>query len=297
MHGFADDVLTTVEQHYAQGSLLEEIKKAFACVGKDHRSLTSADLAVLDAFHLGGHQATIQLARQIPMGPGLAILDVGCGLGGSCRYLAQTYGCTVLGIDLTEEYVSVASELSAWTGCDNSVQFLKASALEMPVGDGRFDVVWTQHVQMNVSKKRELYREFARVLKPRGVLLFHEVFLGSGEPVRYPVPWASEKSISFLSAPREARDQIEAEGFVIEKWEDVSERDAASLKKAGEIMGSTRHGPPLISMLLGADAASKLKNAMVNLSEGRIKVVQAVARRSDNACSHPGSSDWRSDEI
>ncbi|MCA8057383.1 MULTISPECIES: methyltransferase domain-containing protein [Burkholderia cepacia complex] len=279
MHRLAGGILAKVEAHYEQGSLLEEIKRAFARMGMDDRCPSSADLAHLDAFHLGGLDATIQLARQVPIGPNFAVLDVGCGLGGSSRYLAETYGCTVLGIDLTEEYVSVASDLSAWTGCGNSVRFLKASALEMPVGDAQFDLVWTQHVQMNVPKKRELYREFGRVLKPGGVLLFHEVFLGSAEPVRYPVPWASEKSISFLTTPREARDQIEAAGFVIDKWDDVSERDATSLRRVAEGMGSVPPRLPLSSMLLGADAALKLSNALLNLAEGRIKVFQAVARR------------------
>ncbi|MBB5499363.1 class I SAM-dependent methyltransferase [Paraburkholderia sp. MM5384-R2] len=297
MHRPADSVLARVEKHYKQGSLLEEIKTAFSRLGKEHRSLTSADLALLDAFHLGGHQATIQLASQVPIGPGLAVLDVGCGLGGSSRYLAETFGCTVLGVDLTEEYVSVASKLAAWTACDHSVRFLKASALDLPVGDAQFDLIWTQHVQMNVPEKRELYREFARVLKPGGVLLFHELFLGSGEPVHYPVPWASEKSISFLSTQRKAHDQIEAAGFSIAKWEDVSERDATSLRKAGEAMRALPRRPPLISMLLGAEADLKLGNAARNLIEGRIKVVQAVARRLDSGCAHTGSSDWRSGDI
>ena len=114
------------------------------------------------------------------MTPGLKVLDVGSGLGGSARYLAGEHGCRVTGIDLTKEYVDVANALAELVGMKNLVTFRQASALDLPFADGSFDVVWTQHVQMNIADKRAFYSQIARVLAPRGRLLFHDIFQGPG---------------------------------------------------------------------------------------------------------------------
>ena len=89
--------------------------------------------------------------------PGSRVLDVGCGLGGSARYLAAEHQCQVTGIDLTQEYVDVADALAGMVGLRDRVAFRQASALEMPFDDASFDVVWTQHVQMNIADKQAFY--------------------------------------------------------------------------------------------------------------------------------------------
>jgi hypothetical protein len=73
--------------------------------GKDLTAVTTADLAPVDEFHIGGRQATADLAAQLSLKPGAHLLDIRSGLGGASRYFAHEYRCRVTGIDLTEEYV------------------------------------------------------------------------------------------------------------------------------------------------------------------------------------------------
>jgi len=70
----------------------------------------------VDEFHVRGREATVELARRAALGPGTRVLDVGCGLGGSARYLAAEHECQVTGIDLTQEYVDVANALAGMVG-------------------------------------------------------------------------------------------------------------------------------------------------------------------------------------
>ncbi|MFQ3584583.1 MAG: methyltransferase domain-containing protein, partial [Cyanobacteriota bacterium] len=74
---------------------------------------------------------------QLPAGT--RVLDVGCGIGGSSRILAQDYGFSVTGITISPQQVKRAQELTP-TGLD--VQFLVEDALAMSFPDGSFDVVW-----------------------------------------------------------------------------------------------------------------------------------------------------------
>jgi hypothetical protein len=60
-----------------------------------------APVAGLDQFHVMGLEATEQLAQIAGIERGATILGAGSGLGGPSRYLASTYGCRVIGADLS----------------------------------------------------------------------------------------------------------------------------------------------------------------------------------------------------
>jgi ubiquinone/menaquinone biosynthesis C-methylase UbiE len=275
MNGFREDV----EQHYGRGRILDSIVAALRETGNDLARLKPEDLAPVDEFHVRGHEATVELARLAALKPGTQVLDVGCGLGGSARYLAVEYDCRVTGIDLTQEYVDVANVLADMVGLSNKVAFRQASALEMPFDAGTFDAVWTQHVQMNIEDKHAFYREMSRVTKSNGMLVFHDIFEGKGGPVHYPVPWAEEPSISFLAAPEEVRKILESLGLVVHDWVDKSEPSLRWIEAAMEKFKVT--GPPPLGthLLMGDTARKKFENAMRNLQEGRIVVYQARAEK------------------
>src|ERR1700730_10593029 len=78
----------------------------------DHTPSPSV-LAAVDQFHVGGLEATQELARLFSPSQGSYVLDIGSGLGGPSRYLAANYGCRVIGIDITEQYCRIASVLAA----------------------------------------------------------------------------------------------------------------------------------------------------------------------------------------
>jgi MPBQ/MSBQ methyltransferase len=269
----------TVESHYAREGLYYSIVAALRGSGKDIARLTPADLAPVDEFHVRGRAATVELASSLAPQRGLRVLDVGCGLGGSARYFASEYGCRVTGIDLTAEYVEVASALAKLVGLEGQVDFRHASALQMPFGDGAFDLVWTEHVQMNIAAKRAFYAEIARVLAPGGRFAFHDVFQGEGE-LHFPVPWAEDPAINFLAPPGEVRSMLQDLGLTIQVWEDKSLDSLQWL--AGAIEKTRQPGRPGLGLhlLMGENARSKSDNVMRNLREGRMVVVQAIAQKS-----------------
>jgi ubiquinone/menaquinone biosynthesis C-methylase UbiE len=268
-----------VERHYGRGRILDSILAALRKTGKDLARLQLDDLAPVDEFHVRGREATVELTRRAALKPGSHVLDVGCGLGGSARYLAAEHQCQVTGIDLTQEYVDVANALAGMVGLSDKVACRQASALEMPFDDGTFDVVWTEHVQMNIADKHAFYREISRVTRPKGTLLFHDIFQGRGGPLHYPVPWAEESSISFLASPEEVRNTLESVGFAIHDWVDKSEHSLQWLVTA--IEKAKASGPPLLGthLLMGNTGREKLENAIRNLREGRFVVYQARAEK------------------
>src|SRR6478735_7049344 len=134
------DVLDGVRDHYRASGLTERLKTALTAFGPDEQRLTPQQLATLDQFHTRGLAATVELAKLAGITTDMSVLDVGSGVGGPARFLAATYGCQVTGIDLSEPFVDAARYLTERTGQGELVSFDTASALELPFGDGQFDV-------------------------------------------------------------------------------------------------------------------------------------------------------------
>ncbi len=270
---------TQVAQHYGTEQLLEAIQTGLRTLGRDFGSVTVDDLAPVDAFHTRGRQATEELATLAELRSTDTVLDVGCGLGGTARYLADRYGCTVRGIDLTPEYIEVGEQLDRAVGLEKSIQLECGSALELPYPDASFDVIWTEHVQMNIADKGRFYGEIARVLKPGGRFLFHDVVAGSGEPVTFPVPWASQPEISALGTEEDLKTAMGECSLEIGEWIDKTP-DSIDFFCAVLDHTAENGAPPLgLHLLMGKDARTKLTNHVGNMAEGRTRVCMGVARK------------------
>ncbi len=278
--GKSEPVDARVVEHYTRGDLAEAVLAALEAAGKDPANLRPEDTAPVDEFHIRGREATLELAGSLDLSPTKVVLDVGSGLGGAARCLAATFGCRVVGLDLTEEYCRVAGMLAARVGLGALIEYRQGSALAMPFPDASFDVVWTQHAAMNIPDKPRLYAEMRRVLKPGGLLGIYDILAGPAGDVHFPVPWAREASVSFLITPDELRRLLADNGLEILSWRDTTEaarewfRGVAARLRQGE-------PPPLgFHVLLGSDFKLMAENQRRNLDEGRIVLLEVVARRA-----------------
>lgn len=268
-----------IEAYYTVGDLGPAILRALDAAGMGGIPLDTEDLAPVDAFHMRGREATRELAEAAGLeeGSDCRVLDVGAGLGGTARFLAETYGCEVEGIDAVDEYCRVARMLSARTELDGRTTFRLGSALDLPFEDESFDVVWTEHAQMNVRDKERFYGEIARVLEPGGRFVFNDVFQGDGGDAILPATWADDASISFLCEPEEATRILEAEGLRTRTWDDVTGACLEWRRSEGEDAGD----PPALGLhlLLGDSAEVKVENEIRNLDEGRVTTIQGIAEK------------------
>ncbi len=100
--------------------------------------------------------------------PGTTVLDVGCGIGGSSRILAQDYKFAVTGITISPQQVERAQELTP-EGVD--VRFLVDDAMALSFPDASFDVVWSIEAGPHMPDKAIFAKELMRVVKPGGILV------------------------------------------------------------------------------------------------------------------------------
>lgn len=267
-----------VRAHYGRKGLAAGILEALEKAGKDLTALTLEDLAPIEEFHIGGRRPTLALARLAGLSEGMRVADVGCGIGGPARALAHHFGCEVMGVDLSEDFCEAASCLNERTGLANRVSIRRGSALDLPLEDASVDVVWMQHVAMNIRDKEELLREIVRVLRPEGRLALHEVFSGPLPEKHFPVPWAGGPEMSFLISPEDAQRILNSAGFRVHAWEDVTGESTGRFRSALEKAGKRAPSPLSLALLMGPTFPDMAANMLRNLEEDRLRVVQAVLR-------------------
>jgi ubiquinone/menaquinone biosynthesis C-methylase UbiE len=270
-----------VADHYSHGGLLDAILAGMRDIGKTPETITVDDLALVDEFHIGGRQASEEFIGQLDLSSDDHVLDVGCGLAGTSRFVASTCGCRVCGIDLTPEFIATARALCSWVGLADRIELHEGSALATPFEASTFDAAFMLHVGMNIEDKAGLFAEVWRVLRPGGVFGVYDVMRTSDDPLAYPVPWAAVADASALATPQEYRRALGDSGFEI-----TNERDRREF--ATEFFDALRKrieaaaGPPPLGthIVMGANAAIKVRNMVENVAAGRISPVEIIARKA-----------------
>lgn len=263
----------TIAAYWGRQDLAEAILAALRARGADLAALTVDDLAPVDQFHGGGKPATLRLARLAAPRPGTRVLDVGGGFGGPARTLAVDFGCHVTVIDLTESYVRAARVLTTRLKLEDRVSHEVGNALALPFPDASFDMVWTQNSGMNIADKERLYAGFHRVLRPGGLLAIQEPMAGPVAPLLYPVMWARDASLSFLRPPAAMRAVIEAAGFRVRAWDDVTG------ETAGPSSGAAVPPHSIQRLVMGEAIDEIIRVGNRNRTEQRLVLIQAVFER------------------
>lgn len=268
-----------IADHWATGDVYALIVAALAKSSKPLDRLTLEDLAPVDHFHARGFPATVDLADRLPIAKGRHILDIGCGLGGPARYIAQRFDCRVSGIDVTEPFVEAANKLTILVGMQDRVTIEHGDAQRLPYPDGSFDGAYAQHVTMNIPRRSALFSEAYRVLKPGGFFALTEHGLGQGGDPHYPVPWSADGTGSYLVTPAETRALLESAGFSGVVVEDTGAKYLGAYKAMIEKAEKGELPPLGIHLLMGASAPQKMRNAARNIEEGRTHPIQLTCTK------------------
>lgn len=108
----------------------------------------------------------------VPTWQGLEVLDVGCGGGLTCEFLARRGGF-VTGIDLSPNPIRVAREHCKDSGLQ--IDYRVGRAENLPFTDNLFDAVVCVDVLEHVADPQKVVSEACRVLRKDGLFLFDTI--------------------------------------------------------------------------------------------------------------------------
>ncbi|KAF6146231.1 hypothetical protein GIB67_011703 [Kingdonia uniflora] len=130
----------------------------------DHRS---AQIRMIEEALNVANVANSEDSSKIPKN----IVDVGCGIGGSSRYLARKFGASCQGITLSPIQAQRAQALANAQGLGDKVLFQVADALQQPFPNGHFDLVWSMESGEHMPDKRKFVSELVRVAAPGATII------------------------------------------------------------------------------------------------------------------------------
>jgi ubiquinone/menaquinone biosynthesis C-methylase UbiE len=272
-------IASRVEDHYTKLNLFEEIVDKLRELGVNITSLTRSDLSPVDELHVGGAEASKALTFGLQI-QNSVVLDVGCGLGGPSRMLAEEFNCRVTGIDLTPEFIRTARKLSDLLGLQEKTEYLVADALDLPFENHYFDIAWTQHVQMNIRDKARFYSEISRVLGDGGLFIYYDIFRKSETDPDYPLPWADDPSYSFLTTTEFVDETLTGLGFKKLQTTGLTHK---GIEFFNNIMALIRqNGMPVLglNLMLGEKTGLKMSNVLNGLIDNRLELQSGIYRKS-----------------
>lgn len=269
----------SVAEHWGTGDVYSKIMSSMRDAGIDPSTVTIEQLAPVDHFHARGFPATKDLADALPIRKGDRLVDIGCGIGGPARYLAQRFGCHVAGIDITAPFVEAANRLTELVGLGERVTARVGDGQHLPYDDNCFDGGYAQHVTMNVADRARFFAEAFRVLKPGAFFAITEHGLGPVGQPHHPVPWSDDGAEAYLMEPSETADRLSQAGFGDIVVTDTGQPYLDAYK--GAIALAERAERPIfgVHILLGEMAAEKIHNAARNIEERRTRPVQVMCKK------------------
>ncbi|MHA1255845.1 MAG: class I SAM-dependent methyltransferase [Promethearchaeota archaeon] len=262
-----------INTQYGKSDLGDKILAILENKDLDIEGFNKDVLAPIEELHLHGRAATIELAKGVGLNEKMRVLDIGCGIGGPARTLASEFGCHVTGLDLSKEYCTAAKIINDKLGLNNNIEIKQGNALNMPFDNAEFDLVFMQHVLMNIENKEHLITQINRVLGPKGRLAIHTICASSTTPIHLPVIWADNPDINFLLTNRELSHLISDIGFIELYWRDHTKQVLEGIQQARSKRKPVNFD--LFSSIV-PDVSIKWRNINRNLNEGRIIVMQGI---------------------
>jgi len=154
----------------------------------------------------GGETTTKSFMDKLTLKPGMKVLDIGCGTGGSAFYMADKYGVEVLGVDLSANMLAIANDHMPLFSqqVQNRVRFELVDILKEDYADNSFDIVYSRDAIMHIADKEDLYRKVYKWMKPGGQLLVSEYVHGPLYPnhsAEY-VAYVKKRGYQFVTVPQ-----------------------------------------------------------------------------------------------
>ncbi len=166
-----------------------------------------------------------QMASKLEaIGPETRVLDIGAGYGGSARYLAKTYGCEVVALNLSEVENDRDRQMNREQGVDHLIEVVDASFEDLPYSDNAFDVVWSQDAILHSGARVKVLEEVARVLKPGGEFIFTDPMQTDNCPEGVLQPILDRIHLETLGSPGFYREETRRLGLEDAGFEEHAEQ-------------------------------------------------------------------------
>jgi len=193
------------------------------------------------------------------------ILDMGAGYGGSARYLASTFGCKVVALNLSEVENERNREKTRAHHLAKQVEVVDGSFESVPYPDASFDVIWSQDAILHSGNRRQVIKEAARLLKPGGVFIFTDPMQTDDCPEGVLEPILARIHLDTLGSPSFYRQACAEEGLEEIGFEEHAEQLP---RHYGRVLRETEAKEETLKGEISPDYIERMKKGLGHWIEG-----------------------------
>lgn len=193
-----------------------------------------AKILLGDSFHPGGLLLTERLGNLLGLGPTSLVLDVASGPGSSAFFLAEHFGCRIVGVDYSQRNIERANEVALSKGLSSRVRFERGDAERLNFVGALFDAVVCECAFCTFPDKAAAAREFARVLRDSGGIGISDLRRSAALPKELDSLFAWISCIADAQTAESYTECLTSGGFTIKQAED---HDEALLGMVRQIQG------------------------------------------------------------
>ena len=145
-------------------------------IGKSTSStLLVEDLTKFDQLHYHGTDAIDIFIEKLEINEKTKILDVGSGIGGPARYLADKTGAEITAIELQSDQNNLAKDLTKKCGLSNKVNHICGDILDYDFKNQTFDAVVSWLTLYHIANHEILLKKLFDLLNPNGFFYTEDI--------------------------------------------------------------------------------------------------------------------------
>ncbi len=193
------------------------------------------------------------------------LLDLGGGYAGSCRYLASTFGCSCVNVNISETENERGRRMNREQGLDDLVEVVDGDFENVPCDDATFDVVWSQDAFLHSGDRRKVMQEVARVLKPGGQFVFTDPMMADDCPEDVLQPILDRIHLETMGSPAFYRETLKELGFEEVTFEDHSPQVP---RHYGRVLKELESREDEVSKVVSRDYIERMKKGLRHWVDG-----------------------------
>jgi sterol 24-C-methyltransferase len=119
----------------------------------------------------------LKVAEALNLRPGMKVLDIGCGIAGPMKNIAEKSGAEIVGLNINTYQIGKAKSYIQKSGLENRCSFHLGSFMGVDLPDASFDAIYAIEATPHAPNKTQCFKEIYRLLKPGACFAGYEYAL------------------------------------------------------------------------------------------------------------------------
>ncbi|MGH3320621.1 MAG: methyltransferase domain-containing protein [Streptosporangiaceae bacterium] len=220
-----------------------------------------ADEPIFDA----SRRTVERMAEKVSLGPDTRVLDIGAGYGGAARYLARTYGCRVVALNLSAVENRRDRQMNDEQGLSHLIEVVEGAFENIPYPADTFDVVWSQDALLHSGDRDRVFEEVDRVLRSGGDFVFTDPMAADDCPSGVLAPIRERIHLETMGSPAFYRGAARRLGWQEVEFDDHSQQLS---RHYGRVLRELENREDEVSGIVSGDYVARMKKGLGHWVEG-----------------------------